>query len=151
MKKLIYPILFALMITTAVFSQEKKIDVDYRLILDFNAYPYFYEFTNKMNSNAFNGSIFFGAKLKEFTVGGEVFENLTSLNSQDKSLNYQGAWNVLGSAVDFFYQPISWFELKTGLGGSWYNSAFSKSDVGTYGKTLGGLTFLLDGTFKPAF
>ena len=60
MKKIFYSILVFSAISAAVFPQEKKVNVDYRLIMDFYAYPYFYEFSNKMNANSFNGSVFSG-------------------------------------------------------------------------------------------
>jgi outer membrane protein OmpA-like peptidoglycan-associated protein len=151
MKKIIYSILITFIISITVFSQEKKLNIDYRLMADFYAYPYFYEFTNKMNANSFNGSIFFGVKINEFTVGGEIFENYLSLTAVDTTLNYIGAWNIFGSAADFFYAPADWFEVKTGIGASWYKSAFGNSDIGTYSKNLAGLTILLDTTFKPSF
>jgi outer membrane protein OmpA-like peptidoglycan-associated protein len=50
---------------------------------------------------------------------------------------------------DGYFEPVSWFELKLGLGGAWYKSAFSSNATGTYSVSQGGFSILLDGSFVP--
>ena len=64
MKKIIYSAFIAILISSGLFSEGKKLNIDYRLMVDFYAYPYFYEFTNQMNANSFNGSVIFRSEIK---------------------------------------------------------------------------------------
>jgi outer membrane protein OmpA-like peptidoglycan-associated protein len=102
-----------------------------------------------MYGNAFNGSLLLGAKINQFIIGAEIYEHYVSLTAQNNDLNYKGAWNILRGTADFYYIPINWFYLKTGIGGAWYKSAFSNDEKGTESKNEGGVSFIMDFAFRP--
>jgi outer membrane protein OmpA-like peptidoglycan-associated protein len=146
MKKI--KIIILLTVLTAVLVYSKTIP-EFRIIADFNSYPYYYEGTHVMNGLSFNGALMAGMRLDKFSLGLEMTNNFNSLAAQDISTGLKGAWNIMRWTFNGYYEPISWFELKLGLGGAWYKSAFSRNTAGTFSVSQGGLSILLDGSFVP--
>jgi len=133
--------------TMTLFGTDK--DIKFRLIADFWSNPFFYENKYKMYGVSINGSIMCGARIKKFTVGGEVFENYFSLTSQNKTNKLVGAWNIVRGTVNGYFTPIDWFELKWGIGGAWYSSSFDIDNTRIFGKDDGGISLVLNAMFRP--
>lgn len=137
-----------------IFGQEdnKKIKPEFRLIVDFFLFPYYYEFQNKMYGTSINGSIICGVRFNQFTLGAEINEHYVTLTEYSLDHEYKGAWNILRGTIDGYYEPVNWFELKFALGGAWYKSAFESdevTDTDIFGMNTGGISFVLDGIFRP--
>jgi outer membrane protein OmpA-like peptidoglycan-associated protein len=126
-----------------------KITPGFRVIADMNLFPFYYENTHSMYGMSINGALMAGMRLDKFTIGLEMSNNYNSLTKQNDSSNLNGAWNIMRWTFDGYYEPVSWFELKFGIGGAWYRSAFSNKDAGTLAINQGGLSVLLDGSFVP--
>jgi len=130
-------------------TQEINLKPEFRLSADFWSNPFYYEFKNKYYGTSFNGVITGGVRLKNFTAGAELYEHYYSFNSLNDPDNFNGAFNILRSDAVFFYQPLNWFEFKTGLGGAWLRSAYTNDDTGTEGMNRGGPSIILCLNFIP--
>jgi outer membrane protein OmpA-like peptidoglycan-associated protein len=126
-----------------------KIIPGFRMIADTNVFPFYYESTHSMYGMSIDGALMAGMRLDKFTVGFEMSENYNSLTKHNDALNLIGAWNIMRWTFDWYYEPVSWFELKLGTGGAWFRSAVSNNDAGTLAVNQGGMSVLLDGSFVP--
>ncbi len=145
MKKSIFIALFLFFICS---SYSKEVSINFRIFADFWSLPYYYESQNKLYGTSLNGAIMGGVKLNNMTFGTEITENYFSLNETDFKTGHKGAWNILRGSLDYYIAPISWLELKAGIGASWIASAFSENSIGTIGRHEPGLSFLFDIRYK---
>jgi outer membrane protein OmpA-like peptidoglycan-associated protein len=138
-------LLFLFLTQIVLFSEIKP---EFRLIADFYSAPFFYENTKNMYGLSFNGSIMAGIRINNFTLGAEIFENYYTMASQN-NYNFKGAWNIMRWTLDGYHDFLSWFQLKWGIGGAWYRSAFSNMLIGTESQDKGGISFLIETQFIP--
>jgi len=124
-------------------------NVSFRFNSGFLTKPFFYENSNQYLIS-FEGFFMGGIKYKNFTFGLEIQERYFSFTNADIS-KFKGAWNILNGFFDFYYKPIRYFELKSGIGGGWFKSAINYNSLGVISKNEGGLSFLLDFIFYMPF
>lgn len=144
-KKILTVLIVSFLIINIISGIEPKV----RLYADFWSNPFYFENTHTIYGGSFNGSIMVGARLDKFTVGAQIDENYFTFTGKNNGDDLEGAWNILRGTVVGYYEPISWFELKWGLGGAWKNSAYKTTTFGTVNTPKGGLSFVLDGLFRP--
>ncbi|HOV13937.1 MAG TPA: hypothetical protein PK771_06615 [Spirochaetota bacterium] len=149
MKKFIL-IVFLLLIVFQIYSL-KKDDLSFRLSLDTGYKPFFYEDSNNSFITALNSEIMSGIMIKNITLGFQIYENYLSYNSQNSDRKLTGAYNILNFYFILLYTPIKYFEIKFGIGGGWFKSAFDYNGLGIISKNEGGISFLLDGYFYTPF
>ena len=139
------------MITIFLSSSTIKYKPSFRLGINTGYYPIFYE--NSYNSliTSLDFGIFTAITINKFSFGVEISDLYYSYNSQNENNRLTGAYNTLNSSLILFYSPIKYLELKFGLGGSWFKSAFYYSNSNITSKNEGGITFLLDGYFYMPF
>jgi len=90
-----------------------------------------------------------GMRIKNFSFGGEVTDNYFAMSDIDKDHGIKTGWNIVRGLVKGFFEPVNWFELEWGVGGSWYSSTLISTDIGTLGKSLGGVSISLNSSFRP--
>ncbi len=129
-------------------KQKKEINIDFRLMADFNINPFIYETTYKGYGLSIIGALEPGIKIKKFSATFEINEKYFSLTGLEYSNFFEGSWNILRFTVNGYYEPFQFFELKWGAGGAYYSSAFEYNHNGIIGNKYGGLSLLLDGLFR---
>jgi outer membrane protein OmpA-like peptidoglycan-associated protein len=120
-----------------------------RLIGDFWSCPVQYEFSQSSFHTTFNGSLFLGARIQRFTVGGSLHEHYYSLGNGSPQSGLAGGENMMRVMADGFYEPVDWFELHWALGVSWLSSAFDYRVTGEINQQKVGVGFNVDATFRP--
>jgi|GEM_PF-2515418 len=121
--------------------------VSFFSIIDFWAYPFVFEPSYSSASDGLNGRVMLGLKYDKFTFGVSMFENYFSTGQHDGNMDFFGAVNIFRWTFDFFYSPVEWIDIRSGIGGSF--SAFSYAYKYKYNDKRydGGLFFLFDMKF----
>ena len=108
-------------IKTKKFSSVKP---SFKFIADFNAYPYSYETVFSNDSLGLNGRVAFGLGYREFGWTLSMYARYISMGSTERSdSKFFGAQNIFRWTFDFFYRPLAWLELETGIGGALASSS----------------------------
>lgn len=134
-------IIILLLYTSILYSTNSY---KFRLILDLQSHPIFYEFQYKAISTSFNSSLMLGLRINNFTIGNEVFVDYYSFDGKDEANIFRGAWFSLRSTINLYYRFNQWLELKGGIGGIWLRLNFEYEDAGWLNTDQYGISLLLN-------
>ncbi len=120
-----------------------------RIVHDVTFYPFIFNPFEKSAGNAIAVSVYSGAVVKQFSVGGAVSYEYYSFSGMDPNTSFYGAWGILSGAARFYCKPLNFFEFDASVGAGWFASSFSYEKKGVERKDEAGVLIGTEFIFYP--
>lgn len=100
--------------------------VQFRIFVDFNASPFFWEISENLGSFGMNGSLMLGPVYKGKTFGLQADANYNSFASLEESDSdkIDGAFSIFRLTAVSYIPLTKFMEIKPGIGGAFMSTAF---------------------------
>ncbi|MBN2547461.1 MAG: OmpA family protein [Spirochaetes bacterium] len=144
MKKYIF---FLFLLLNSNFYSLSDLNKSLKININSNYKPIDYFQNHELIGSGFNFSFLSGIKLNAVTLSLEIDNDYSTLNGINANVNTNGAINIFRFAFSSFYNIRNKVELKSGLGGIWFQSPFQEKGSGWINNRYFGITILFNTKF----